>query len=381
MKIAIIKRDFPLIEGILQSYKKAFECLGHKVFAKTNKDGLSTEDMLDIIDFKPDVVIGYGLDAMLKATGGYAFRILKIPVISLCYDNLFFFLEEDKIEEMRNYPEYYYSFIWDDVYLDIYNKMNLPNGHKILLALDDEKFYPMDIKKEKGIVIVGSLPKELDDFSTGNEICDKCTSDVIDLKIANIDIPVLEICDYLYKNIEEYKIVEDLYKYKPYQFWRGIYSKIHIAGGTKYRNYVASIIDDVDLYVYGECYLNKNNIHIRNRVNYGQELCKVYNSYEMNLNLSTLQLETSINNRPFDCFGSKSFVLSDYKKDLEVVFPDHYKEISFKNYNELGEKGEYYLSHEKERKEITEDLYNIIVSNHTYKHRAEYILDIFNNRR
>lgn len=381
MKIAIIKRDYPLLEGILQSYKKAFECLGHKVFTKTNKDGLSTEDMLDIIDFKPDVVIGYGLDAMIKATGGYAFRILKIPIISLCYDNLFFFLEEDKIEEMRNYPEYYYSFIWDDVYLDIYNKMNLPNGHKILLALDDEKFYPMDIKKEKGIVIVGSLPKDLDDFSTGNEICDKFTSDVIDLKIENIDIPVLEICDYLYKNIEEYKIVEDLYKYKPYQFWRGIYSKIHIAGGTKYRNYVASIIDDVDLYVYGECYLNKNNIHIRNRVNYGQELCKVYNSYEMNLNLSTLQLETSINNRPFDCFGSKSFVLSDYKKDLEVVFPDHYKEISFKNYNELGEKGEYYLSHEKERKEITEDLYNIIVSNHTYKHRAEYILDIFNNRR
>lgn len=381
MNIAIIVGENLLERSIMRSYRDAFIDLGHRVYVKSFAQGYTENDIISIIDFKPDFIIFYGNIGILKATKGYLFRYMKIPVVCLYYDNLFFGLNPDFEEEMKNYPEYYYSFIWDDVYLDIYNKMNLPNGHKILLALDDEKFYPMDIKKEKGIVIVGSLPKELDDFSTGNEICDKFTSDVIDLKIENIDIPVLEICDYLYKNIEEYKIVEDLYKYKTYQFWRGIYYKIHIAGGTKYRNYVASIIDDVDLYVYGECYLNKNNIHIRNRVNYGQELCKVYNSYEMNLNLSTLQLETSINNRPFDCFGSKSFVLSDYKKDLEVVFPDHYKEISFKNYNELGEKGEYYLSHEKERKEITEDLYNIIVSNHTYKHRAEYILDIFNNRR
>ncbi|MBU5314798.1 glycosyltransferase [Clostridium bornimense] len=376
MKIAIISHGMRLLDEILKSYKKAFERLGCRVITKSNMGGLDTRDIIDIANFKPDFVIGYGTCAMLKGSEGFAFRIFKIPVISLFYDNPFLFLDDDMIKEMESFPEYYYSFIWDEVYLDIYNKRNLPNGHKILLALDREKFYPMDITKKNAISMVGSMPKSLDDFSTGNETCDRFIEDVINLKIDNIDIPVLEICDYLYNNVDEYRIVEDLYNKKPYQFWRGIYSKIHVSGGTRYRTFISSIIDDVDIYIYGECELKKSNIYVKEEVEYGHELCRVYNSYDMNLNLSTLQLETSINNRPFDCFGSKSFLLSDYKKDMEVIFPDHYKEITFKNLNELGEKGEYYLTHEKERREITEELYNIIINNHTYIHRARYILDI-----
>lgn len=380
MKIAIISQGMRLLNEILKSYKKAFESLGCRVIIKVNREGLSSEDIIDVFNFKPDFVISYGTGAMLKGSEGFAFRIFKIPVISLFYDNPFLFLDDDMIKEIESFPEYYYSFIWDDVYLDIYNKRNLPNGHKILLAVDSEKFYPMDINKKNAIAIVGTMTKELDDFSTGNDICDRFTEDVINLKIDNIDIPVLEICDYLYKNVDEYRVVEDLYNKKPYQFWRGIYSKIHLSGGTRYRTFISSIIEDVDLYIYGECELKKSNIYVKEKVEYGRELCRVYNSYDMNLNLSTLQLETSINNRPFDCFGSKCFVLSDYKKDMEVVFPDHYKEITFNNLNDLGKKGEYYLTHEKERKEITEELYNIIINNHTYIHRAKYILDVFNDK-
>lgn len=381
MNIAIIVGENLLERSIMRSYRDAFIDLGHRVYVKSFAQGYTENDIISIIDFKPDFVIFYGNIGILKATKGYLFRYMKIPVVCLYYDNLFFGLNPDFEEEMKNYPEYYYSFIWDEKFLKLYNDKGLPNGYKIMLALDKKNFYPMEkAYAKKSLSFVGSMPEDLSDFSTGNTICDNFIDDVIKLKINNVDVPVLEICDYLYKEIDEYKLVERIYKNQENDFWRGIYLNIHVKGGTEYRKYVSSIIEDVDFYIYGKCNIVKNNVHIKDPVKYGEELCKIYNSHCINLNLSTFQLETSVNNRPFDCFGSKNFLLSDYKKDMEIIFPDHYKEVTFNNFQELGEKGEYYLTHDKERKEITEELYNIVINNHTYHHRSKYIIDCISDK-
>lgn len=382
MRVAVIEVEHYLFYSIIDSYKKAFEKLGCKVYVKKVKDYIVTEkDVKDILNYSPDFIIGYGTISMVKSKEGYIFRQFKIPSLMIFYDNPFFVLDDNLQNEMKQYPEYYYSFIWDDVFLNIYINKHLPNGYKIMLAVDRDNFYPLEKSiKENSISFVGEIFERKNFLKVYNEKCDKFINDVIELKINNLDIPVLEICEYLYNNISEYKIVKYMYEHNEKVFWDAIYFSIHTNGGGKYRYDIINAIEGVDVFVYGGCNIKRSNIISKETVKYGKELSKVYNYHNINLNLSTFQLETSINNRPFDCFGSKSFLLSDYKKDLEVIFPNHYKEVSFKSLEELGEKGEYYLTHPKEREEITEELYNIVINNHTYYHRAKYILNIMKDK-
>jgi spore maturation protein CgeB len=89
---------------------------------------------------------------------------------------------------------------------------------------------------------------------------------------------------------------------------------------------------------------------------------------------SSLQLDASVNNRVFDVCASNAFLLSDYKQDMESLFPDYWQHISFTNVDELMEKGLYYLAHERERRALAYELHKQILENHTYSQRLQQIL-------
>lgn len=54
--------------------------------------------------------------------------------------------------------------------------------------------------------------------------------------------------------------------------------------------------------------------------------------------------------RVFDCIASGIFVLAEYKKDIDDLFP-HGEVVSFKSKTELREKADYYLKNENEMKD------------------------------
>ena len=52
--------------------------------------------------------------------------------------------------------------------------------------------------------------------------------------------------------------------------------------------------------------------------------------------------------------------------------------VYYTDYEDLMEKVEYYLSHEKERKEIARNGYENVKKNHTYRNRVDAIMEIIN---
>lgn len=378
MKVIILKGNGIIGPNVLNGYKNAFKILGHEVAEFSLENGIDENFLKDIINYKADLAIAYGSSGIIKIKQGFLFRCLKIPLVSLYYDCPFFFREKEFKEEINTFSQFYFNFIWDDSFLQIYKDYGFKSGYKTLLALDESKFSPEEMGESKNAICFVGHVKDIDsssiNVSTTTPMLNNFISDVINLKSMNLDIPVLSIFNHLYSE-DNYNILSNLFKENSDEFWY-IYYQCHYLGSPFLRKYILNRIDGVDIHVYGNSSWNKKNINFYPNVSYGKELSKVYQKYDVNINISSLQLETSINNRVFDVFGSKGFVLSDYKLDMEKLFPDYWDRVTFKNLNELSEKGQYYLEHKKERKEIVSEAYNEIITNHTYKKRVEEIINV-----
>ncbi|MBW2130897.1 MAG: hypothetical protein JRH13_16240 [Deltaproteobacteria bacterium] len=108
---------------ILEAYKEALERLGHRVFTLSYDAGEATPEevrklAVRFVDFNADLALCYGFSAMPKIGGGYFFRKHGIPLVLLCFENPFFGLDNELIQEIRSHPDYYHFFVWDSWYLD-----------------------------------------------------------------------------------------------------------------------------------------------------------------------------------------------------------------------------------------------------------------------
>lgn len=61
-------------------------------------------------------------------------------------------------------------------------------------------------------------------------------------------------------------------------------------------------------------------------------------------------ITNGVSTRVFDCIASGIFVIAEYKKDFDLLFPDN-EVVCFKSKKELKEKTEYFLKNENERKD------------------------------
>ncbi len=118
--------------------------------------------------------------------------------------------------------------------------------------------------------------------------------------------------------------------------------------------------------------------HIENRgtVGYNKEAIYVFRCSKINLNITLKSIITGIPLRAFEIMGSGGFLLSNYQADFLEHFVPGEDFDYFASNEELMEKIEYYLSHEKERQEIARNGYEKMKKYHTYRNRVEEILEI-----
>lgn len=101
----------------------------------------------------------------------------------------------------------------------------------------------------------------------------------------------------------------------------------------------------------------------------------IYRCSKINLNISLKSILTGIPLRAFEIMGSGGFLASNYQEDfLEFFRPDE-DFICYMSLEELMDKVEYYMAHEKERLEIAENGYRKVKMAHTYKQRVDNILE------
>lgn len=375
MKIAIFKGKGIIAPYVIDGFIQGFRLLSHEVFEINVQQGYNLEQHTELLNIRPDFCVSYGLVGCIEDQDGqYLLRRLGIPLVCLHFDNVFFSLSPEIVEEFKHYEEFYYHFVWDKRILDFFKQYGVKQAFPIMLGTDPNIFKPeSNISSfDSSVAFVGSI-NSANSIRSNDQRIDRFVDFIIANKMQNIHVPVSELCLEAF-NEKQFQIIRDLYIENPLAFWKGVYYFIHAKGSIVMRQFLLEAIGGVDVHVYGANPWKGNGMIFHDRVSYSQ-LSRVYQSHPINLNITSLQLETSVNNRVFDVFASQAFVLSDYREDMKIIFPNHWEQITYKNPEELGEKGEYFLTHPKERKELVNDLYHEVLNKHTYKHRASDIIE------
>ncbi len=107
---------------------------------------------------------------------------------------------------------------------------------------------------------------------------------------------------------------------------------------------------------------------------YETETPAVYAHSQINLNLSSLQLSTTVSLRPFDVSAAGGFLISDYTESLYELFePDEIP--SFRTVEEMNDLIHYYRQHPAQREKIAQKARQKVIERHQIHHRMQTILD------
>jgi len=114
-------------------------------------------------------------------------------------------------------------------------------------------------------------------------------------------------------------------------------------------------------------------IHTHPNVDYRRELASVYRRILVNVNITSCQMPTTVNQRVFDIPLASSFVLTDRQPDIQELF-DESEIATYGSTEELAEKTEFFINHQSERDSISNAAKAHILAEHTYEHRVKSIL-------
>lgn len=115
-------------------------------------------------------------------------------------------------------------------------------------------------------------------------------------------------------------------------------------------------------------------------VHYREELPVLYRQSEINLNTTSIQMPTTVNQRVFDCPAAGGFLLTDAQMELGQLFDLNREVVAYQSLDECVELYRYYRTHPKERAAIAARARDRVLAEHTYAHRLDEIVGIIRCR-
>jgi spore maturation protein CgeB len=117
-----------------------------------------------------------------------------------------------------------------------------------------------------------------------------------------------------------------------------------------------------------------NRVTLHPSVDYQSQLASTYAAIDVNLNSTSCQMPTAVNQRVFDIPLAGSFVLSDNQPDLFELFEESSEVIVYHDPQEIPSLAAYYQQHPERRRAISARAKQRIVAEHTYAKRLERLL-------
>ncbi len=119
------------------------------------------------------------------------------------------------------------------------------------------------------------------------------------------------------------------------------------------------------------------------QVGYFDDLAPFYRNTAVNVNTTSLQMKTAVNQRVFDCPAAGGFLVTDTQADLEELFDVDSEVVAYSSLDELEDKVRHYLDRPGERRTIVQNAQRRIAAHHTHRHRLEsleaYLKDLFDS--
>ena len=94
------------------------------------------------------------------------------------------------------------------------------------------------------------------------------------------------------------------------------------------------------------------------------------------MNITMRSIESGVPLRVFDIMSVGGFVLSNYQEEIPELFEEGKEIVTFRTPEELVDKADYYLKHEKERMRIGLNGYQKVKKCYTYEQQLNKIISI-----
>lgn len=107
---------------------------------------------------------------------------------------------------------------------------------------------------------------------------------------------------------------------------------------------------------------------------YGTQLAEVYGTTDVNLNVTSLQMPTAVNQRVFDVPAAGGFLLTDEQSDLWELF-DEDEMATWSSFEEAVDRARFYLRYPERRRELVGRARRRVLAEHTYQHRAASLVE------
>lgn len=323
---------------------------------------------------KPDLIISVnckGFDG-----NGYVQKVTKemgIPVAIWFVDDPHPILLNHK----KNINDNISAFCWEKGFINYLKEFPFSNVHYLPLACDPDLFKFNSIQTPAADVgFIGS--------SMGNAFLNDIKSkylwnhklDTIIKKSAEellID-PSLNIWNII-KSISSNEKFDIPFNDDRNRTWLCSHA-IHTASMLLRKNIVESI---ENLEIYGdpegwrEIIGNKHPLH--NNIDYQNSLCQMYQDIKININITSRQMATAVNQRVFDVPMSGSFLITDNQPDLQNLFEIDKEVVIYESIDDLNNKIKYYLNNESQRNLISSKARDRILKAHTYENRVDFIIN------
>jgi spore maturation protein CgeB len=111
-------------------------------------------------------------------------------------------------------------------------------------------------------------------------------------------------------------------------------------------------------------------------LSYTGELAPFYRDCTVNLNSTSIQMSTAVNQRVFDCPGAGGFLLTDNQSSLTELFDVETEVAVYNTLEEARERLRWFVERPGARKEITARARKRILGEHTYRHRLEEMVKV-----
>ncbi len=376
IRICIIRAQGVIAPQVMNGFERAFRRLGlaTRVFdisALSDQADERRRELSDLMTWKPTIAVCYGftglpLSGLLRAAG--------VPLALLFYDSPFgvsWKTLQECLDELRSAPDSYHCFVWDRAYLEAWKRMGARHVHPTMLAADTSTFPPRMPAYRYDVSFAGRMgdPAELRRVRqiAANPRTNEFVDRLIERKLARTSKPLLELWAELVRESFPDMLLD----------WNRpgmgeLHLHIHREGSALLRRTLLQCIRSARPDIFGADWeIPEAAVHPP--VDYAGELPGVYADSRINVNITALQLEYSVNNRIFDVAAVGGFLLTDHREDLQRVFPD-FGRMTYHSGDELNDRVAYFLSHEGERRDLAAELQKAVLAHHTYEHRAFDIL-------
>jgi spore maturation protein CgeB len=355
--------------------RKGLEKLGHRVFTIAPGPDFIRRLLNLLVEARPDFLLAInhlGFDEEGKLTE--LLTELKLPFASWYVDSPTYILYDSGV----NCSPWCALFCWERSYLRPVEEMGFHSPTFLPLATDPDIFSPggnsTNGRYAASLAFVG------DSMETAQREWDKKISKSVRKELASISAVKMQID-------RKKEILENFPSLAGHALCKRSGLDIEAALIWKatqgYRVRLARSLMPLGLVVYGDAgwrrLMDRNGV-LRPQVDYFRELPYVYRGTAVNINCTSFQMRTAVNQRVFDVPGCGGFLLGDWQEDMERFFEVGKEAICFRSVEEAASLAAHYLGNEAERKRIAEAARKRVLAEHTYEKRMAVLVAIMQAR-